>query len=76
MVPSETISIIEIVLRSFAFIVLYFFVGFGSGFVVGLLLANAVIGREKPILFKTHKDNIRNAAQHNAQWNPSHERWR
>ena len=75
MSPSS-IEIIEEILRSLAFVVLYFFLGFGPGFALGILLANSIFGRGKPVLYKVHKDNITNAAQHNAQWNPSHERWR
>lgn len=63
------------VLRAFAFIGLYFFIGFGPGFVLGLVTANALLGRGAPTYAQTHRDAIKQAAQHNAQWSPAHERW-
>lgn len=65
-----------IVLRMLAFVVLYAFVGFGPGFVVGLLAANAIFGKGKPYIYLEHEENKKSAAQHNAQWNPSNPRWR
>jgi len=64
------------VLQSLALVALYAILGFGPGFVAGLLTANALFGRGKPIYMDVHKQAIKNAAQHNAQWHPSNEKWR
>jgi len=63
-------------LRSFSFILLYIFLGFGPGLVAGMLLANLIFGRGKPVLMERHEEDISLAGQHNAQWAPDHERWR
>lgn len=63
-------------LIAFAFVALYFFLGFGPGFLLGLSLANKIFGRQKPLLMDTHIEAKKLAAQHNAQWHPSHPRWR
>lgn len=69
------LDLAEATLRAFAFIVLYVYVGFGPGFIIGMLAANFFFGRSAPTYADTHKDAIRAAAQHNAQWDPAHERW-
>jgi len=71
-------SIVEVVIlamRIAGFIALYVFIGFGPGFVIGLMLGNFVFGRGKPTLMQKHDDNKESAAQHNAQWDPAHEKW-
>ncbi|MCH8748307.1 hypothetical protein IH781_00995 [Patescibacteria group bacterium] len=68
-------EIITNILQAFGFLALYLFIGFGPGFVIGLMMANLVIGRGKPTLMQKHTTNKQLAAQHNAQWNPAHERW-
>jgi hypothetical protein len=70
-----SLVIAETTLRAFAFIVLYTYIGFGPGFILGILVANAIFGRGAPTYADTHRDAIRAASQHNAQWDPSHERW-
>lgn len=55
-------------------VLLYFLVGFGPGFIIGLLLGNRH-GAGQPSFLDTHEENIRKAAEHNAQWDPTHERW-
>lgn len=70
-----TLDLVAAVLRALAFVALYFFIGFGPGFILGLLLANATSGRGKPMLMDSHNDSKIRAAQHNAQWAPSHPRW-
>jgi hypothetical protein len=63
------------ILRGSAFIFLYFFIGFGPGFVLGLMLANRIFG-EGLTYMDTHRENIKKASEHNAQWKPDNERWR
>lgn len=69
------LEIIAAAIQALALVVLYVFVGFGPGFVAGIMLANFIFARGKPTLMEKHKQTARDAAQHNAQWNPSHERW-
>ncbi|MEX1997746.1 MAG: hypothetical protein WEA04_03700 [Candidatus Andersenbacteria bacterium] len=71
-------SLVEVfatLLHSFAFVVLYFITGFGPGFILGMILANAIFGRGRPAYIDSHQEAIKRAAQHNAQWAPSNERW-
>ncbi len=72
---NEYIDIIEAILRAFAFIVLYIYIGFGPGFILGLLAANAIFGRGSPTYADSHQAAIQQATQHNAQWDPTNERW-
>lgn len=60
--------------RNAAFIALYFFLGTGAGFVVGIILSNLIWGRG-PTLVQVHKEGLAAAAEHNKQWAPSHPRW-
>jgi hypothetical protein len=69
------VEIFTNILQALGFIVLYVFIGFGPGFIFGMLAANALFGRGKPQIVQKHEQNIQLAAQHNAQWNPAHERW-
>ncbi len=69
------LEIISIVLRSLAIVAVYGIVGFGSGFVTGIVLANTILARGKPNIMEDFDEAKKLAAQHNAQWNPSHERW-
>lgn len=72
---SVYLDLIEATMRAFAFIVLYVYLGFGPGFVLGLVMANALFGRGAPTYAQVHKTAIQEATQHNAQWDPTHERW-
>jgi len=69
------LDLLEATMRAFAFIVLYVYVGFGPGFILGMLTANFFFGRGSPTYADSHRDAIREAAQHNAQWDPTNERW-
>lgn len=64
------------ILRALSFVALYVFIGFGPGFVIGMLLANATVGRGREMIMEVHIENKKSAAQHNAQWNPSNPRWK
>jgi len=57
------------------FLILYVIIGFGPGFIIGVMLGNTFGARNKPVYREVHRQNIHTAAEHNAQWNPSHERW-
>ncbi|GEM_PF-2345932 len=69
------VQILATLLNSLGFVVLYILVGFGPGFVCGLLLANRLFAKGQPTYMDTHVEAIARAAQHNAQWTPSNERW-
>lgn len=64
------------ILRNVAFVLLYFVIGFGPGFMVGVLLANKFAGKNNPIRMDKHNENIKKAGQHNSQWNPNNPRWK
>lgn len=63
------------ILNSFATIILYFIIGFGPGFIVGMLLANRFAGRNHPLRIDKYKQNIQKATEHNSQWHPSNPKW-
>lgn len=70
-----TVDIIVALLNSLGFVVLYIILGFGPGFILGLLLANRLLAKGQPTYMDTHHEAIQRAGQHNAQWAPSNERW-
>lgn len=70
-----TLEIVVLLLNSLGFVALYVIVGFGPGFIMGMLLANRLFAQGQPTYLETHQQAIRRAAQHNAQWAPSNERW-
>ena len=70
------VEVLSFSLRLLAFIVIYAVAGFGIGFVLGLLTANWFLARDKPNIMEDYAEAKKAAAQHNAQWNPSHERWK
>lgn len=74
-IDPETIQTINTFIRIMAIIVLHTFIGFGPGFIVGILIANRLFGHGHPTYMEIHQENIRKAAEHNKQWDPAHERW-
>ena len=65
------------VFRALTFVVLYFIIGFGPGFIIGVLIANRMLGdRSKPTRLAEHELAIKRAVEHNAQWHPGHDRWK
>jgi len=68
-------DVIISIFRSLGFVVLYAIIGFGPGLMLGVITANLTGGRGRPPLNNKHQEAIRAAAQHNAQWHPSHKRW-
>ncbi len=69
------LELLASLLNSFATIVLYGVIGFGPGFIVGVLLANRIAGRNHPLRIDKYKQNIQKATEHNSQWHPNHPRW-
>ncbi len=72
-------SIIETIaslLRVIAVVLLYIAIGFGPGFIIGLLLANKLFGKNLPLRMEKNMNNIKKAAEHNSQWHPNNPRWK
>ena len=72
-------SIVEIIsslIRAVAMVLLYFAIGFGPGFIIGLLLANKLFGKNLPLRMEKNMDSIKRAAEHNSQWHPNNPRWK
>lgn len=72
---TTAISTIESILHSLAFILLYFVIGFGPGFIIGMLLANRFTAGDKQLRVEKHNDNIKKAGDHNSQWHPDNTKW-
>lgn len=72
----DGVETIATILRIITIVVAYFVIGFGPGFIVGLLLVNRFVAdREKVTRMDQSADSIKKAIAHNAQWHPSNERW-
>jgi hypothetical protein len=54
---------------------LYAITGLGPGVVFGVILGNLLASRHEERLMDRTQHQLREAAEHNAQWDPSHERW-
>ena len=54
---------------------LYAITGLGPGVVVGIIIANLLASRHEERLMDRTQRQLHEAAEHNAQWDPSHERW-
>lgn len=71
----EQIEIIANILRTIFLVIFYMALGLGPGFIVGMLLANRIIGKNNPHRMDVHQEKIEQAIQHNKQWDPSNDRW-
>ena len=58
MEPQTWIETIASILNSFAVILIYFVIGFGPGFIVGVLLANKFSGKNHPLRMEKQNQNI------------------
>lgn len=72
---ADFLSILTTIVQSLVFFVLYLIIGFGPGFLIGMLLANRLFGKDKPLRMDSHIANIQKAGEHNKQWHPEHEKW-
>lgn len=73
----DSTEIIQTLLRAFTFVMLYMMIGFGPGFLIGVLLGNRFGGGYKQMSrMDESQKQIEKAALHNAQWHPDHERWK
>lgn len=76
MADPETLAFWARLLRALAFVVLYVVIGFGPGFIMGILLANRLLGKGRPTYMELHEEKMEKAFEHNAQWDPTNERWK
>ena len=72
----EILDILANVLQIIAIILVYFVIGFGPGFIIGLLLANRLFGRHLPLRMEKQEGNVQKAAEHNSQWHPDNPKWK
>lgn len=61
--------------QALAYVVLYAIIGFGPGLVLGIIVGNIVGARGKGTITDKYVKNLKSAADHNAQWHPSHKKW-
>ena len=76
MTDIEVITAWARVLRAIAFVILYIFIGFGPGFIIGIILANRILGKGQPTYHDLYQERKKKAFEHNAQWDPANERWK
>lgn len=72
----ELLEIIAKILEGLATVLIYFAIGFGPGFIVGVLLANRVFGKKLPLRMEKNIESIKKAAEHNSQWHPNNPKWK
>lgn len=72
----NTIHVIIVIIQRLLLLLFLFVIGFGPGFVVGLLLANRFVGRGFPLRMEVHQENLKRAAEHNKQWDPDNPKWK
>lgn len=72
----EILDTIATLLDVLVIVLMYFVIGFGPGFIVGVLLANRVFGKNLPLRMEKNIESIKKAAQHNSQWHPDHPKWK
>jgi len=70
-----TVDIIALIIQWIVIVSMYLIIGFGVGYLAGVLLANLIFGRGKPLRMDSHIKSMQKAAEHNKQWNPTHEKW-
>lgn len=75
MIDPELLRVLTALLKTLAYIILYVLIGFGPGFVIGMVLANRFLAPDAPRRMDMHNDNIKRAGEHNSQWNPDNPRW-
>ena len=61
--------------ETLALVITYALTGFGPGFILGLLVANRLAGRNKELFMDASAKEIQKAQKLNEQWKPSHKRW-
>ncbi len=72
----EQIELLDRLLRAVAFVSLYLLIGFGPGYICGVLAANRFVGKGNQLRMERRLSDIEAAIEHNKQWHPEHERWK
>ncbi|MEX1111862.1 MAG: hypothetical protein WEC84_00205 [Candidatus Andersenbacteria bacterium] len=75
MADATTIEFINRGLEIIAFIALYIIIGFGPGFLLGVVILSRIIGKDNPYISEVHEQAKRQAVEHNKQWHPNDPRW-
>ncbi|MEX0649610.1 MAG: hypothetical protein WD200_01250 [Candidatus Andersenbacteria bacterium] len=76
MPDTTAIDIIARILEILAYIGLYVIIGFGPGFLIGVLTMSRIVGKGNPYIMEVHEQAKRQAAEHNKQWHPNDPRWK
>lgn len=71
----DALGILANIVQAIATVIVYFVIGFGPGFVIGLLLANRIFGKNLPLRMEKNMESIKKAAEHNSQWHPNNPKW-
>ncbi|HBE90605.1 MAG: hypothetical protein A3E37_01755 [Candidatus Andersenbacteria bacterium RIFCSPHIGHO2_12_FULL_46_9] len=67
---------IIIILQTLSYVVLYAITGFGPGIMLGIIAGNTMGAWGKSSISDKYAKNIKSADTHNAQWHPTHNKWR
>ncbi len=68
-------EVLPLLLRAIAIVILFMIIGFGPGYILGVLIANRTTASNLPHRIDKHEEDIRKAEEHNKQWNPEDPRW-
>jgi hypothetical protein len=68
-------ELIATITRIVATLFIYFVIGFGPGFIIGLLLANRFAGKKHQLRMEKQMQSIQKASEHNSQWHPNNTKW-
>jgi hypothetical protein len=64
-----------LIIQTLGLVIFYSIVGLAPGVALGIALGNRLGARDREILMHKHEANMRKADEHNAQWDPNHQRW-
>jgi len=67
---------IELWARTIGLFIIISITSFGPGVIIGVMFGNSVAARGKDTIGGRQAKAVQNAHEHNAQWHPSHERWK
>lgn len=69
------IEVINAIFNRLGLVILYFFIAFGPGVVLGIVVANITYGRGKKRLLDKHKQQAEEAFEHIKKYDPKDPRW-
>lgn len=76
MISIDLVHAVEQILQIFIYILLYLFIGFGPGFILGVIIMSRIVGKNNPYIMEVHEQAKQQAAEHNKQWHPNDPRWK